>query len=61
MDEINENLKNYSTYDDRVRYIISLLQPFKEFAAAFNSKEQTDERKRAIERCRNEMKSWENV
>ena len=61
MDEINENLKSCSTYDDRVRYIISLLQPFKEFAAAFNSKEQTDERKRAIERCKNDMKSWENV
>ena len=61
MDEINENLKNHSTYDDRVRYIISLLQPFKEFAAAFNSKEQIDERKRAIERCETEMKSWENI
>lgn len=61
MDEINENLKNHSTYDDRVRYIISLLQPFKEFAAAFNSKEQIDERKRAIERCKTEMKSWENI
>lgn len=51
MDEIYENLKNCLTYDDRVRYIISLLQPFKEFATAFYSKEQIDERKCAIEQC----------
>lgn len=61
MDEINENLKNCPTYDDRVRYIISLLQSFKEFAAAFYAKEQIDERKRAIVECQKDMKSWENV
>lgn len=61
MDEINENLKNSPTHDDRVRYIISLLQPFKEFAAAFYAKELIDERKRAIVECQKDMKSWENV
>lgn len=61
MDEINENLKNCPTHDDRVRYIISLLQPFKEFAAAFYAKELIDERKRAIVECQKDMKSWENV
>ena len=61
MDEINENLKNCPTYDDRVRYIISLLQPFKEFAAAFYAKEQIDERKYAIAECQKDLKSWENV
>lgn len=48
MDEINENLKNCQTYEDRVRYIISLLQPFKEFASAFYSRAQIEERKRSI-------------
>lgn len=48
MDEINENLKNYLTTDDRIRYIISLLQPFKEFADAFCAKERIDERKESI-------------
>lgn len=61
MDEINENLKNCPTYDDRVRYIISLLQPFKEFAAAFYAKEQIDERKYAIAECQKDLKSWESV
>lgn len=50
MDEINDNLKNCQTHDDRVRYIISLLQPFKEFADAFYPRERIDERKRAIKR-----------
>lgn len=49
MEEINENLKKCSTQEDKVRYIVSLLQPFKDFADAFYPKARIDERKKAIE------------
>jgi len=59
MEEIHENLKKCQNYDDRVRYIISLLQPFKEFAEAFDSKEQIDERERSITEHKKWIKDWE--
>lgn len=49
MEEINENLKKCSTQEDKVRYIVSLLQPFKDFADAFYPKARMDERKNAVE------------
>ncbi len=49
MDEINENLKTCQTQEDRIRYIISLLQPFKNFADVFYPNTRINERKKAIE------------
>lgn len=59
MDEINENLKKCQTQEERIRYIISLLQPFKEFADAFNTKARIDERKRSIKEHEEWIKNWE--
>jgi hypothetical protein len=50
MAEISDNLQTYRTYDDRVRYIISLLQPFKEFSEAFCPVGLIEERREAIKR-----------
>ena len=61
MDEINENLKNSATIEDRVRYIISLLQPFKNFADAFYPYERIDERKRAIEQEKKWKEDYEKM
>lgn len=54
MDEINENLKICQTQEDRIRYIISLLQPFKSFADAFYPNTRINERKKEIE----QEKKW---
>lgn len=61
MDEIDENIKKCQTREDRIRYIISLLQPFKEFAEAFYAKAQIDERKRSIVEHEKWIKDWEAI
>jgi len=61
MDEINENLKQCHSHDDRVRYIVSLIQPFKEFASAFHPKARIDERKRAIIRDRKSIEHYRAI
>lgn len=61
MDEIDENIKKCQTREDRIRYIISLLQPFKEFAEAFYAKAQIDERKRSIDEHKQWIKEWETM
>jgi hypothetical protein len=50
MSEISDNLQSCQTYDDRVRYIISLLQPFKEFSEAFYPIGLIEDRRDAIKR-----------
>ena len=59
MEEIDENFKRCQTQEDRIRYIISLLQPFKEFADAFDAKARIDERKRSIKEHEKWIKDWE--
>ncbi len=61
MDEIDDNIKKSQTREDRIRYIISLLQPFKEFAEAFDAKARIDERKRSIEEHKKWIKDWESM
>ena len=61
MEEIHENLKACLTQDDRIRYIITLLQPFKEFADAFCPKARIDERKKSIKETEKCIKYWEGV
>lgn len=61
MDEINENIKKCQTQEDRIRYIISLLQPFKDFAEAFYSKAKIDARKRAITEHEKWISDWETM
>ena len=61
MEEIDENLRNCRTQEDRIRYIISLLQPFKEFADAFDAKARIDERKRGIKEHEKWIKDWETM
>ena len=59
--EIEGNLKNCQTQEDKIRYIISLLQPFKDFADAFYPKVQIDERERSIKEHEDLIKHWEDV
>lgn len=61
MDELNENLKNCPTHDDRVRYLCTLIQPFKDFADAFYAKERINERKSSIEEHEKWIKKWEKL
>lgn len=61
MDELNENLKNCPTHDDRVRYLSTLIQPFKDFADAFYPKGIIDERKSSIAEHEKWIKEWEKV
>lgn len=61
VEEIDENFKRCQTQEDRIRYIISLLQPFKEFADAFDAKARIDERKRSIKKHEKWIKDWENM
>ncbi len=61
MDEIDNNIKKCQTREDRIRYIISLLQPFKEFAEAFDAKARIDERKRSVEEHKKWIKDWETM
>lgn len=61
MEEIDENLQNCQTQEDRIRYIISLLQPFKEFADTFDAKARIDERKRSIKEHEKWIQKWEGM
>lgn len=61
MEEINENLKACPTHEDRIRYVISLLQPFKEFADAFYPKARIDSYERSNKELEKDRKSWEEV
>ena len=61
MEEIDENLKKCQTQEDRIRYIISLLQPFKEFADAFDARARIDERKRSIIEHEKWIRNWEGM
>lgn len=61
MDEINENLKICQTREDRIRYIISLLQPFKSFADAFYPKTRINERKKTIEQDKKWRADYETM
>ena len=61
MIEIEGNLKNCQTQEDKIRYIISLLQPFKDFADAFYPKARIDERKRSINEHEDLIKYWEDM
>lgn len=61
MEEIHENLKACLTQDDRIRYIITLLQPFKEFADAFCPKARIDEHEKKIKDIEKSIKYWEGV
>lgn len=61
MEEIQENLKSYTTQEDRVRYITSLVTPFKEFALPFHPNAQVAERERAIKETEKSLKDWEGV
>lgn len=58
MEEIDENFKRCLTQEDRIRYIISLLQPFKDFAEAFDAKARIDERKRSIKEHEKWINDW---
>jgi hypothetical protein len=61
MDEINENLKTCQTHEDRIRYIISLLQPFKSFADAFYPNSRINERKNTIEQNKKWRADYETI
>lgn len=61
MEEIHESLKACPTHEDRIRYVISLLQPFKEFADAFHPTGRINERKKAIPKLREEIEHWKMV
>ena len=61
MEEIEENIKSCKTNEDRIRYIISLLQPFKEFAEAFEPKAQIDEINRRIKEHKEWIQKWQSM
>lgn len=61
MEEINENLKSCASQDDRFRYITSLVQPFKEFAVAFDATSMINSCEREIKQLEQDRKRWEEV
>ena len=61
MDEIQNNIEKYDKQEDRVRYIISLLQPFKEFAEAFDYTAQIDIKIQNIQKNENRIKELEEM
>lgn len=60
MEEIHTNLKNCATYEDKLRYITSLIVPFKEFADAFYPKERINNQKKRILEEEEDIKYWES-
>lgn len=61
MEEIHENLKSYTSLDDRVRYITSLVTPFKDFALPFYPNSQIAEREHSIKELKEKIKYWETI
>ena len=61
MEEINENLKSCVSHDNRFRYITSLVQPFHEFAVAFDATSMINSCERKIKQLEQDRKRWEEV
>jgi len=61
MEEINNNIENCNTQDKKIQYLTLLLQPFKEFAAAFYDKAQMDDRERYIINLKNNIKKLKEI
>lgn len=59
MEEINENLKECRTQQDRVRYLITLLQPFKAYADAFYPIAEKESCQKQIDKLRQEIDQWQ--
>ena len=58
MEEINENLKNCHTQQDKIRYLITLLQPFKAYADAFHPEAEKERCQKQIDNLIQEMDQW---
>ena len=59
MGEINENLKNCLTQDDRVRYLCTLLQPFQQYAYTFHPIAEMNKCKQRIVNLQQEIERLE--
>lgn len=59
MEEINENLKSCHTQQDQVRYLITLLQPFKAYADAFHPIAEKERCLKQIDKLQQEIDQWQ--
>lgn len=58
MEKINENLKSCPTRQDRIRYLITLLQPFKAYADAFHPEAEKEHCQKQIDNLIQEIDQW---
>ena len=61
MDEIENNLRSLNDKEERIRYVISLLLPFKQFADAFYPMARIRQREREIEMHTRAIERWSEV
>lgn len=61
MEEIENNLRSFKDKEEQIRYIISLLVPFKEFADAFHPMGRIKQREREIEMHKKAIEAWKEV
>ena len=59
MEEINENLKHCPTQQDQIRYLITLLQPFKAYADAFHPVAEKERCLKQIDKLQQEVDQWQ--
>lgn len=59
MEEINGNLKKCLTQQDQVRYLITLLQPFKAYADAFHPEAEKERCLKQIDKMNQEIDQWQ--
>ena len=61
MDEIENNLRSLNDKEERIRYVVSLLLPFKQFADAFYPMARIRQREREIEMHTKAIERWSEV
>lgn len=61
MDEIHQAIEKCSSTEDRVRYIATLLQPFKSFSEAFYANGLIKSLEKSILQHKEDMEIWKNV
>ena len=61
MDEIENNLRSLNDKEERIRYVVSLLLPFKQFADAFYPQARIKQREREIEMHQKAIEAWQEV
>ena len=61
LEEIENNLRSYKDKEEQIRYVVSLLMPFRDFADAFHPLNRIRQSERQIEKLTEDLEFWSKV